>query len=651
MSAQRRLTSSDIRRLLEDSDSGSDSDGLEELTGDVSLSSDSEDELRAPSAPARATLATEGAESGGGEPPTRRARTTRSNAVFNLETALDPVNYDDVQLQEGEVFKVVTSKKTRTSEEQSVTWTSDKPSVTGRQSAADVMSTRPGPRGRARHVQDPEQAWRLFFSDEMISLMVEHTNKKIQETRKTLAEETLKKKGPTYRDTTQDEMNAFLGLMYTRGLLGQNLHSAQRVFHEKTGHPVFSATMAQSRFATLHSHLSFDDAETRATRWKDDRFAACREIFELFNNNCLKMMIADEYLALDETLYPTRNKIGFRQYNPNKPAKYGLLFRSVNATSYPYTYTAHVYSGKPENQTGPFYIQGVTETVQYLVSKMLEKNEVTGRNISMDRLYTSIPLAEWLLERKITMVGTLQSNRKGIPEEIKNTSGREAPSYRCVWELTKQKISLHSYVVHTKSTGKRNVLLLCTVPPIVGVTKDDKRKPAVYKLYDMTKGGTDIVDQRMGSFTSKSKSRKWTVNVLSYVMDTCRVNAQTVLALNQGTHPAKMSTFDFGWELAWALIMPYLHTRARVGLPKRLQLNIDLLTGKGDEEEQAGAGPSSQNFPCKGARRRCAECIAAIPVGEGHKAAKDTMKKVTMQCSLCGSAVCESHVVVRCGRH
>ena len=90
----------------------------------------------------------------------------------------------------------------------------------------------------------------------------------------------------------------------------------------------------------------------------------------------------------------------------------------MNATSYPYTYTAHVYSGKPENQTGPFYIQGVTETVQYLVSKMLEKNEVTGRNISMDRLYTSIPLAEWLLERKITMVGTLQSNRKGIPEEI-----------------------------------------------------------------------------------------------------------------------------------------------------------------------------------------------------------------------------------------
>lgn len=647
MSGKQRVSSGDIRRLLEDSDS--ESDDLDELTGNISSSSDSEDELRAPSPPAR--TANVETRSGGEEPSVRHSRQVRKT-IFNLETALDESNYDDITISEGKTFKVVTSKKTSRSEEQSVNWTSTKPVATGRQSAADIITTRPGPRGRARGIQDPEQAWRLFFSDEMIDLVVRHTNKKIDETRKSLQAETLSKKGPTYSPTTTEEVTAFLGLMYTRGLLGQNLHSAQRVFHEKTGHPVFSATMAQSRFALLHSHLSFDDIESRADRWKDDRFAACRDIFELFNSNCLKMMVAEEYLALDETLYPTRNKIGFRQYNPNKPAKYGLLFRSMNATSYPYTYTAHVYSGKPVNGTGPFYTQAVTETVQYLVRKMLEKNDLKGRNISMDRLYTSIPLAEWLLDHKITMVGTLQSNRKGIPEAMKVTTDREVPSYQCVWEEGKKKMSLHSYVVQTKSTGKRNVLLLSTIPPILGVTKDDKKKPAVYKLYDLTKGGTDIVDQRMGSFTSKSKSCKWTVNVLAYILDTCRVNAQTVMALTQDTHPSKVNTFNFGWELAWALIMPHVRSRAQVGLPKSVKMRVDMLLMSRDEGlDEAEAGPSVQNYSGKGMRKRCAECVAAIPAGEGHKGAKNKLKKITMQCNTCGNAVCDKHVLKTCGQH
>lgn len=70
-------------------------------------------------------------------------------------------------------------------------------------------------------------------------------------------------------------------------------------------------------------------------------------------------------------------------------------------------------------EAGPHYVQGVAKTMQQLVSRMMEKNNVEGRNISMDRLYTSIALAEWLLSRKITAVGTLNTNRVGIPQEMK----------------------------------------------------------------------------------------------------------------------------------------------------------------------------------------------------------------------------------------
>ena len=50
---------------------------------------------------------------------------------------------------------------------------------------------------------------------------------------------------------------------------------------------------------------------------------------------------------------------------------------------------------------------------------MEQHTDLKGRNISYDRLYTSITLANWLLERNITTVGTLKGNRKGVPEEVK----------------------------------------------------------------------------------------------------------------------------------------------------------------------------------------------------------------------------------------
>ena len=109
--------------------------------------------------------------------------------------------------------------------------------------------------------------------------------------------------------------------------------------------------------------------------------------------------------------------------------------------------------------------------------------DIQGRNISFDRLYTSISLAKWLLSNNITCVGTLQANRKGISMELKSTSGRQPLSYECFWENENKKLVLHSYVVKTKSTGLRNVLLLSSMQPLLGTTKDDGKKNLPFTNY------------------------------------------------------------------------------------------------------------------------------------------------------------------------
>ena len=97
----------------------------------------------------------------------------------------------------------------------------------------------------------------------------------------------------------------------------------------------------------------------------------------------------------------------------------------------------------------------------------------------MDRYYTSIPLAEWLYNKNITCIGTLNSNRKRLPKEIKETKVREENSWISC-KSSKGEVTLNSYVVKTKSSAMRNVLLLQTTNPAHYVTQKDKKKPPRY---------------------------------------------------------------------------------------------------------------------------------------------------------------------------
>ena len=130
------------------------------------------------------------------------------------------------------------------------------------------------------------------------------------------------------------------------------------------------------------------------------------------------------------------------------------------------------------------------------------------------------------------MVGTIQKNRVGIPASLKDVTNREINSTETYWEKNGKRIFI-SYVTKT-SKGKKNVIVLSTVEPLLGTTIDhDKCKPSIIKFYDFTKEGTGIIDQNMGYYTVKTKSRRWIMVAFEYLLDTIRVNASTVLAVNK----------------------------------------------------------------------------------------------------------------------
>ena len=70
------------------------------------------------------------------------------------------------------------------------------------------------------------------------------------------------------------------------------------------------------------------------------------------------------------------------------------------------------------------------------------------------------------------------------------------------------------------------------------MAKDDsKKKPAQYKLYNFTEGGTVECDKRSESYCCKPKSKKLIIAALCYVLDMARINAGTIFALNHKESP------------------------------------------------------------------------------------------------------------------
>ena len=185
----------------------------------------------------------------------------------------------------------------------------------------------------------------------------------------------------------------------------------------------------------------------------------------------------------------------------------------------------------------------------------------------MDRLYTSIPTANWLLSREITVVGTLQSNRLGLPNELKNPKDRDEFQSTIHWEKDKGNIALCAYTTKLKSKGNKNVLVLSTMRPLLGVTKDDgKCKTAVIKFYNFTKGGTDVMDMKMAKYSCKALTHRWAMVHFYFLLDAIRCNTLSLFAVKHGKSLGAVDSFESCWDVVMNLVTPFISERPLTGL-------------------------------------------------------------------------------------
>lgn len=247
-----------------------------------------------------------------------RNQRRKNRLVKNLDSAMDLNNYEEFIPSNADVRTRTTIRMTADRERgipaKEVSWSSQEP-PRGRRGPENLPRKPRALSEEAKAAVEPVQLWQLFFTEDMLNILVVHTNEKIAEDHeaKQYSQATLKK-NPYLKQVDIVEMKALIGLMYMRGLLGANLVAARELWSGNYS-PVFNAVMAVNRFCYLVAKLRTDDRSTRDARKRHDKFAACRELLDKFNSELAHHLQCGAWIVMDETLYPYRGSgFGFRIY-------------------------------------------------------------------------------------------------------------------------------------------------------------------------------------------------------------------------------------------------------------------------------------------------------------------------------------------------
>lgn len=460
-------------------------------------------------------------------------------------------------------------------------WNKNCPPKNVRTAHKNIVLQLPGVKTYAKSKKLPMDIWLCLFDEEMLNIIVDCTNIKIESVSQNFTRER------DARPTTFSEIKALIGLLYLAGVRKANhMNLADLWRTDGNGVEAFHLGMNRNRFQFLMRCVRFDDIHTRQDRIQIDKLAPIRILFEKFNCNQKKCYSHSAYVTVDEKLEAFRGRCSFRQYIPSKPNKYGIKIFALSDSKLFYTSHMEVYVGKQPD--GPF--QNDT-TAKSVVERLCQHIFGSNRNVTTDNWFTSMELAESLKSNKLTLLGTIRKNKKQLPLNFVQNAGR--PIGSSMFGFTND-TTLVSYI---PKKGK-NVLLVSTMH--MGNDIDaDSNKPEMIMTYNDTKGGVDVVDKLCSSYNCARGTRRWPMVPFYSMLNVAGINA---FVIYNGNNPeSKLPRKEFLLRLSHELLNDYQKERAVcINIPRTIRMRLQQLCGIQIEEERPVRNP--------GAIGRCGVC-------------------------------------------
>lgn len=352
-------------------------------------------------------------------------------------------------------------------------------------------------------------------------------------------------------------MKAFIGIILFMGMV--DLPSLESYWRRDGP---FRATYVQVRFTRkrfediLH-HLHIADNEKEGAL--EDPTAKFATFLNLLNSVCQQAWNLHFSFSIDEAMVKFQGRLKFLQYAPDKPEKWGIkLFKLCDSAGY--MFVCDVYTGARTDKEDDE--AAMDRVVKSLVAPLTGQKPY---HLYCDNAYTSIPLALWLQKHAIYITGTLRSNRKFIPKEIKSAELIEKGD--SVW------INGASPITLVKWWDSAELLLLSTAhdgAKLATVDRSDgkggkvqKRIPALAADYNNNMGTVDQHNQLCSYYTYGRRCSKWWQTLFFYFVSILVTNSWIVYkALTEDT---KMGLLEFQERIMYHLSGHFKGRRRSMG--------------------------------------------------------------------------------------
>jgi hypothetical protein len=140
-----------------------------------------------------------------------------------------------------------------------------------------------------------------------------------------------------------------------------------------------------------------------------DELELIKSIFNKLVDACKCNYSPSTNITVDERLAAYRGNCPFRVYMNSKPARYGIWVAADSKTANICNMQIHtgVVNNKREVNQG-----------SRVVMEIVEPQYDTNRGVTTDSFFTSVPLADNLMGKHLTLTGTLRKNKREIPKDV-----------------------------------------------------------------------------------------------------------------------------------------------------------------------------------------------------------------------------------------
>jgi len=209
-------------------------------------------------------------------------------------------------------------------------------------------------------------------------------------------------------DCTREEIKKFLGIFIVMGMCPLPELRLYWSNDNMFTNDFIKKSMKRDRLEMLLRCLYFQNNEEVVI--EEPRMQKLKNLQEMLNERFKAVLIPGETVVVDETMVLWRGRLVFRQYLPDKSAKYSVKIYKL-CTPNGYTCKFKIFAGKGDITSGQGHKQKI---MLHLIHDFLD----TGRMLYADNYYNSVEIAEALLRRKTYLCGTLRKDLKSNPKKV-----------------------------------------------------------------------------------------------------------------------------------------------------------------------------------------------------------------------------------------